>query len=269
MVQAWRVGDGPKIFSGTHPRPLWQLLVLTCACSTAGAGFFLLHAGVYMKNGEGIKLLEVLGAICICIAKGTIAVLSLLVAKGWVFLYRKEEMWPRRFTLAALGTVLVTAATAEIHGQFFRDISTTLYLYESWSGILILVLNASIFGEALRSMAKRFSGETQPEARAFYRNMACVLCLYFVTLPLTCLLAALFSPWVRSKYVARVEVISRITTTALLTYFLTPTRLDVMINARVEMGRLDVMINQPTVHATCDSDDDAMPVGNALLQTIA
>eukprot|EP00811_Abedinium_folium_P012203 NODE_21310_length_760_cov_1.815166.p1 GENE.NODE_21310_length_760_cov_1.815166~~NODE_21310_length_760_cov_1.815166.p1 ORF type:complete len:210 (-),score=63.20 NODE_21310_length_760_cov_1.815166:129-758(-) len=208
--------------------------------------------------------------ICCCVAKGTLAVRSLLVAKGWVFLYRKEEMWPRRFTLAALGTVLVTAAAAEIHGQFFRDFSTTLYLYESWSGSLILFLNVSIFGEALRSMAKSFSGETQLEARAFYRNMACVVCLYFVTLPLTCFLAALFSPWVRSKYVARVEVASRLLTTVLLTYFLTPTRLDVMINARVEMGRLDVMINQPMVSLkTCDSDDNGMPVGNSMLPPTA
>merc|ERR1712032_597685 len=68
----------------------------------------------------------------------------------------------------------------------------------------------------------------------FYRATFIGAVLYFVTLPMMCILAVAMDPWNRKKVVSCTELASRFVATAILAWVLRPSRLDTMINARLE-----------------------------------
>merc|ERR1719282_1540212 len=133
-----------------------------------------------------------------------------------------------------LGTIVLISMACEIHAEYSHDWSTTIYLYESYPGLAILLLNVVLFTEAWRSMRETYRHETSEEVRVFYVIISAASLLYFLTLPVMCMLAAALKPWARAKYVDRAEVLSRFAATALLSFCLRPSRLDAMVNARLE-----------------------------------
>lgn len=217
-------------------RPLLRLLLVSCLCSAAGSACISLHYAVYAANGYGLRVLEVLGQLWLCGAKVLLTVLQLLTAKGWALFYAPEEMLSRRLMFLILGGIILTSVWCEIHAQYFHDWSTTLYLYESIPGMIILGLNVLLFLEAWRSMHETYRLETSTEVRLFYALTSASSFLYFLSLPVMCVLAMELDPWVRAKYVARAEAVSRYIACLLLAYCLRPSRLDAMINARLEQG---------------------------------
>jgi len=144
--------------------------------------------------------------------------------------------------------VLITFV-CEIHADYFHDWSTTLYLYESTPGLVILLLNMLLFAESWRSMRETYRLETSEEMRVFYMLITCASTLYFMTLPVICLLAAGLNPWVRAYYVALAEIFARLIATVIMALCLRPSRLDAMVNARLDDG-ID------TVGEERDSEED-------------
>merc|ERR1712032_1476878 len=199
--------------------------LLSTLCSAAGASFLTLHFSVFMVNGYGLSAFEVLGQVCLCGAKALLTLLQLLTAKGWALFYAPEELIQRQLMICILGGIILTSIACEIHADYFHDWSTALYLYESWPGMVILLLNVVLFAEAWRSMRETYRHETSEEVRIFYVVISASSLLYFLALPVICVLAAAFDPWVRAKYVNRAEVGSRFVTTLLLGFCLRPSRL--------------------------------------------
>lgn len=217
-------------------RPLLRMLLLSAFCSAAGASCLTLHFWAFMMNGYGLSIFEVLGQVWLCSAKALLTLLQLLTAKGWALFYAPEELVQRRLMICILGGIILTSIACEIHAQYFHDWSTAIYLYESWPGMVILLLNVVLFAEAWRSMRDTYRHETSEEVRIFYVVISCSSLLYFLALPVICVLAAAFDPWVRAKYVSRAELASRFIATLLLSFCLRPSRLDAMVNARLEEG---------------------------------
>jgi len=242
-------------------RPLLRLLVLSALCSATGASCLALHLSVYVVNGYGVSLFEVMGQLWVCGAKALLTLLQLLTAKGWALFYAPEEVVQRRLMMCILGGIVLTSIACEIHAEYFHDWSTALYLYESWPGMVILVLNVILFAEAWRSMRETYRHETSEEVRIFYVLISAASMLYFLTLPVNCILAAAFDPWVRAKYVSRAEVASRFITTLLLAFCLRPTRLDAMVNARLEEGLETVgeLRDDFDGSGSCQDEDDDPP----------
>lgn len=234
-------------------RPLLRMLLMSTCCSAAGAICLTVHLSVYMVNGYGLIFCEVLGQAFICGAKALLTLLQLLTAKGWALFYAPEELVQRQLMICILGGIILTSIACEIHADYFHDWSTALYLYESWPGMVILLLNVVLFAEAWRSMRETYRHETSEEVRIFYVVISCSSLLYFLALPVICVLAAAFDPWVRAKYVNRAEVASRFVTTLLLAFCLRPTRLDAMVNARLEEGLATV--GEPRDDIDMDEDE--------------
>jgi len=165
-------------------RPLMRTLLLSSLCSAAGASCLALHFAFYSANGVGVVPLEVVSQVSVCCAKALLTLLQLLTAKGWALFYEPGELGRRRLLSCMLAGVVVISFTCEIHADYFRDWSTTLYLYESGPGVIILLLNCALYLEAWRSMRDTYRHETSPEVRAFYVMITMASFLYFLTLPL-------------------------------------------------------------------------------------
>lgn len=238
-------------------RPLSRLLQASATCSAVGACCLMLHYSVYATNGVGVVFLQMVGQLFVCLAKAWLAVLQLLTAKGWALFYAPEELGRRQFMICVLGGIVLITLVCEVHADYFHDMSTTLYLYESTPGYVILGLSMVLFLEAWRSMRETYHHETSEEVRVFYLLVSLASSMYFLTLPIMCFLAAVFDPWVRAYCVSVAEVCSRFLATVVMAICLRPSRLDAMVNARLEDGPETIGEMRDDISEEGSSDDSA------------
>jgi len=82
-----------------------------------------------------------------------------------------------------------------------QDPASTLYVYESAPGIIILVLRALTLLWFLFELRRTLQEEENPDKRGFYISFGIGYTLWFLSLPFIVLLAVFFSPWYRFKVV--------------------------------------------------------------------
>ena len=75
------------------------------------------------------------------------------------------------------------------------------YIYESFPGILVILLRLIMFMWFLRSLLETYRLETMKERKLLYKIVAGLYSLWFLSLPLIVLAAYLLDPWYRSKVV--------------------------------------------------------------------
>jgi len=193
----------------------------------------VLHLGVYAIDGKGIDVAEFLGTLSACVAKAMLMVLQLLLAKGWMLFLDMGEELPTNFPLGSLALTGGLSMCCEVYGLHFRDQSNTLYLYQSWPGLVILALNMGLLFMSWFWLWQAHSREASPDVRAIQRSVAVACGLYFGSLPIICLLSQMLSPWWRREVVEGVELLARCLATSLLLVTLRPSRLDATLALRV------------------------------------
>jgi len=213
-------------------RPLLRILLLSALLSAVGSLCLVLHYWAFAVDGRGVAILRVLGQLSVCAAKALLSLLTLLIAKGWSLFQVRGSVAHGRLMLMILLVIILMSVACEIHADFVLDWSTTLYLYDSWPGTVILGLHLVVLLEVWRSMHRTCEQEKSSEVRAFYRVVAVASLLYFLTLPAICAWATLLRPWVRAKYVGRGEVAARFLATLMLLLCLQPARLDAVAGGK-------------------------------------
>jgi len=219
-------------------RPLLQLLLVACGCSALGCAATLLHERHYAEHGVGRGNFQVLGELLSTLARLQLACLQLYIANGKALINAPEEFVRRLIIQALIIGIIVVSVGCEIWARYYGDLdwSTTLYFYSSWPGHLILMFNSILFAEVLRSTYLLYKQpDISPAVQRFYCFTFTAAVLYFAALPITCFLATALEPWDRKKVVDQVELFARFAASAILVFCLRPTRLDTMINARMEM----------------------------------
>jgi len=233
LVVTWGRGFGRKAVKG---RPLIHLLQCSALLSAVGCLSITFHHGVYAFDGRGVAAADIFSTLCAALSRAVLMVLQLLVARGWALFAASHEVQHRKATLIALAVIVILAIGCEIHNEYFVDQSTRFYLYQSWPGLLILTLNIFLLVLAWSSLWEAHSREPSEEVRSFYRGIGGACGIYFATLPLVCLLAERLHPWWRWKVVEGVEMGTRCAATALLLLCLRPSRLDIIVAARLDGG---------------------------------
>jgi hypothetical protein len=241
--------------AGRAASPLLRLLAASAGCSALGC---LCHGAndlVFAYDGRGVLSAAVLGTFWACMGKAALTILQILIAKGWVFLFTPEEQKQRVAIVSALLGVICVSVGCEIWEQYFHDQSTSFYLHESWPGYIILTLNVFLLAAAWHFLWVSYTKETEPQVRRFYTLSSVACGIYFASLPVVCILAELFEPWVRRKYVERVEISTRFVATAMLVLCLRPTNVSRLVSVRLKNRDATVLLsdgeaedsNQPAV----------------------
>jgi len=215
-------------------RPMLRLLVLSLACTVLQSAGYTLHYLVYSFNGVGLPGLEVFSTFSGAISKSILSAIFFLIASGWALLTAPQKEAQRRWFFGGLAVIVLVSVACEIQGLYFHDTSTTLYLYESGSGTLVLFLNCMLFVGSLAAMYETFLREEVEELRQFYMFVTVAYSVFYLMLPVTVLVAYLLAPWVRFKIVARIEVASRLFTFIALLFCFWPSRLDMLLRTRLE-----------------------------------
>jgi len=234
LIIGARVTDGQ---GALRSRPLLQLLIASCGCSALGCGCRLLDELVYARAGQGLGAVQVAGELLAVMARVTLSTLQLYVASGKALLQSATEVTRRRRVQLLVAGIVVVSMGCEVYVRYFGDLdwSTTLYFYASWPGFLILTLNTCLFAEVCLATWRLYKQpETSVAIKRFYVATFVAAVLYFTALPATCILAHMLYPWQRKKLVMRTEVATRLLTTIILCFCLRPSKLDRMINARLE-----------------------------------
>lgn len=238
---------------GRAASPLLRLLAASAACSSLGC---LCHGAndlAFAYDGSGILSAAVLGTFCACLGKAALTILQILIAKGWVFLFTPEEQQQRVAIGFALLGVISVSVGCEVWEQYFHDQSTSFYLHESWPGYVILTLNLFLLAAAWHFMWVSYTRESEAQVRSFYKFSSVACGIYFVSLPAVCLLAELLDPWVRRKYVERVELSTRFVSTAMLVLCLRPTNVSRLVSIRLKNRDATVLLSdgETTDKSTC------------------
>jgi len=251
--------DGP---GAERRRLLLRVLQVSTFCSGLGCAGEVLHRAVYASNGTGVALAGVFGTLCDCTARALLMALQMLVARGWALLSAPSE-WQHRHTIAAaLVVVVLLTVGCEVHAEYFRDQSTSLYRYQSWPGGLILALQLGLLLLAWSWVWAAYRRETVPAVRVVHRAVLAVCGIYFATLPVVCLLADVVRPWWRRKIVEGVELGSRSVATGLLLMCLHPWSLQQLMTAQsksccqsleeAELQRAEASEGEALAPAGCD-----------------
>jgi len=234
----WRAGKRAAPGQGLRARPLLRLLVISSALSCLGASLRGVYYWTQAQEGKGEASIDLIGLVFVCAGKAMLLLLQLLTAKGWVFFHGRdfESMAHRHLLSVLLSAITVVSVACEIHADYTRDWTPTLYLYEKWSGTVLLMVHVVLCYEACRSLWLTWSKEQSGELQHFYRMVLAASIVYFMTVPALCLLSPAFDPWVRDKYIVRIEVLSRLAGTILLALCLKPSRLDALVVGRLKAG---------------------------------
>jgi len=219
----------------TGPSAAAQMLFylqLSAACSAIGCGLRLWHHSAFAQSGVGIIQVQLLGTIC---STGAKVLFTVFMAKGWSLLSPPtddERGQPAIF--CALFAAIGLSVACEVHEQYFHDKSTEIRLYDSWTGEIILMLNLGLLASACWLGWEAYRFETLPSVRQLARRVSSMAGIYFATLPVLAVLALVLEPWVRRKYIERLELFTRWLATAMLLFILHPSRSeDVVVAAKV------------------------------------
>merc|ERR1740121_2234800 len=232
------VGFAMKRFGhgALRTRPLLQSLLVAVVLSSVGGFFMLVDSLTFARDGVGVREAAVLGATCECLAKVQLALLQLFVSRGRDFLQSPREFTRRTVVQISVLIFIALAVGSEIYEQYYAhlDWSTTVYFYSSKPGAVVLLLNILLFIDVVRSTRQLFQkGDMTPQLRQFYLRTAICAGMYFLALPILVGVALNLNPWLRRKWVERIEILSRFFVCGLLAYCLWPSRLDHIIDARL------------------------------------
>jgi len=154
------------LHKGAAFHPIVQLLTLSIGIETISTFCFFIHFMVYKSDGIGSPGLRGLGEILGMVSQLIFMLLLVLLAKGWAISNR--EVSQKTVLIGMISVVLFSYITMFIWDNVARDPASTLYIYESAPGFIILVLRILILLYFLFCLKQTLSSEENSEKRKFY-----------------------------------------------------------------------------------------------------
>lgn len=177
-----------RLFSASLFAQLARLLLLFC------------HTLIFTFDGMGIRPFRVAAGACALLSRLSLITMFILFAQGWATIRLSVES--RSGLLTLLGAFVAAYLLLLLWDIRFRDPASTLYLYESAPGVLILALDAvAAVWFAAAMLRTLHSPKLEARKAALLRIMGVACMGYLVANPLVVATACLMPPWVREKTV--------------------------------------------------------------------
>jgi hypothetical protein len=213
--------------------------LLSVSIGLEGLSVFSLfvHYAVYQKNGVGAPALKGIGDVLDLMAQVVFIFLLVLIAKGWCI--SKTRLDDRKVVLIGIAVLALAYLALFIWENAGVDPASTLYIYQSPPGIIILVLRGVTMLWFIWSLRATYLEDYHPAKRKFYLwfGIACVA--WFLALPFIAIIAASFNhPWAELKTVMILYVTANALALAGLQFLLWPSRASeyFQISARLDLA---------------------------------
>lgn len=198
--------------------PIIRLFFSSLVFETAANFSFFIHYIVYKGNGVGAPGMKGLGEVLDMAAQLCLMFLLILIAKGWCI--SKNQIDNKKLLISIISLLLLCYVIVFIWENVGRNPASTLYIYESVPGIILLVLRLITWLFFLFSLRQTQLEEDIFEKKRFYLIFGGLYSLYFLSLPLIVLCALALDPWVRYKIVIGLYLtVNALTWTSLVLLF--------------------------------------------------
>eukprot|EP00026_Physarum_polycephalum_P008841 Phypoly_transcript_08944.p1 GENE.Phypoly_transcript_08944~~Phypoly_transcript_08944.p1 ORF type:complete len:471 (+),score=83.81 Phypoly_transcript_08944:184-1413(+) len=181
-----------------------------------------IHYAAYSSNGHGVPFFHGLGDFLDIVAQIGFILLVVLIAKGWCI--SKTIIDDRFIVLVGLGVLSVLYLAMFIWMKAGLDPASTLYVYETAPGIILIVARAICMVWFAYSMRNTYLEENNAAKRQFYLYFGIAYLVWFLILPFITIVATGLDPWVRQKTVMIMYVTFNTLFLVLFGFLLWPSR---------------------------------------------
>lgn len=155
------------------------------------------HHASYAKNGIGLPGLEGFGLFLDLVSDIIFMLLLILLAQGWAV--SRQSIEHRAIMLGGSLLFLVLDIILMFCMYFAVNPASTLFLFVTPPGILLLVLRIAILCAFIVLIVRSTMAETDREKKKFYLVLGVVYTVYFVSLPVIALISAVVPVWTSYK----------------------------------------------------------------------
>eukprot|EP00746_Dinoflagellata_sp_MGD_P134430 gnl/MRDRNA2_/MRDRNA2_68273_c0_seq1.p1 gnl/MRDRNA2_/MRDRNA2_68273_c0~~gnl/MRDRNA2_/MRDRNA2_68273_c0_seq1.p1 ORF type:complete len:469 (+),score=68.28 gnl/MRDRNA2_/MRDRNA2_68273_c0_seq1:125-1531(+) len=201
--------------------PLVGMLSLSHALSVVFTMSFAIYYAIFSQHGWQCGQLRFLGVLAGTTMISLVFLAIMMVGEGWAevkgfacSMKEKLQFFQAVFVLAG------ACAFCEIHDEFVVDQSTKLYSYQSVPGVLAMLIKFAMFSWFWRSTQKTIRSTQGQEDKAFYEIFLWSLTIWFLSVPVTVMMAWFISPWQRYKLITIIDLVSRLAGQGLLSFLL-------------------------------------------------
>jgi len=160
----------------------------------------VLHYWIKTFDGVGIAFFDSFAEMLGVVSRLSLMLLLILIAQGWGTL--ELSIMYKQGILGLMGGIAFCYCMMLLWDIKFRDPASTLYLYESIPGMLILLLDCVATGWFVYSTYQTHLRPKIPKEKAdFLKRMGYAYVSYLIALPILVTVACFLSPWVREKTV--------------------------------------------------------------------
>jgi hypothetical protein len=187
-----------------YVHPLLHLNLLVLSAHLAAVALSAAAAITMAMNGDEhtSRVLAAAGFASGAVSKVFFTALLLLLSGGWTI--SSDKIRNRGRVIVGVTALLLAHAGLLLWDFVARDRASTLYVYESLPGYLLVALDL-VAGVAFHvSMFATHRAEPTASKRSYYATLWVAFGLWFLTVPFLVLLAMLLDPWVRMRWVTSV-----------------------------------------------------------------
>jgi len=211
------------LISSNNFHPIVRLLTATLTLETFSLLCTFIHYAIYASNGVGTSGLKGLGEILDMSAQLMFMFLLILIAKGWCI--TRSQISGQKLLLVIVSLFLIGYVSLFTWENVGRDHASSLYIYESIPGILLLVLRAFTMGWFLWELRITYIEEDNSEKRRFYLIFGTIYSIWFFMLIVIVVVAVILSAWDRAKVVIGMYLCMNCLGFCALAYLLWPSRI--------------------------------------------
>ena len=157
--------------------PVHQIIIGCFCVQWLGLSLELAHETQFAVDGVGLPQTKNAGDVIGAIAYISFLFSLMMIARGWSITTSKLS---RKAIMAAYYAVFLGAFIGVYAWDATRDKSATLYVFESWPGFAVLMLNAFLLLNFWVLSFRSFVFEKRKPKKVFYRNFVIAYtCWYF------------------------------------------------------------------------------------------
>jgi len=188
-----------KLISVGSWHPIVRILTVAISCQFLACLTEMIHYVVYLHDGIGVPGLRGLGELLTMGAQLILMFLCILLAKGWAI--TTSLLTDRNLLIVIMSIVLLAYLGLFIWDNAGRDPASTVYFYDSYPGLIVVILRVGVTGWFLWCLRSTISFEVLPDKRKFYAVFGFCFTIWFLLSPAIVGFALLLDPWFRFRTV--------------------------------------------------------------------
>jgi len=216
------LGVWQMVRNGTY-HVLVRLLSAAIVLETTSLFVSFIHYAIYASNGIGSPGLLGLGDLLDMASQLVFMFLLVLIAKGWTI--TKQEITHKRILLILVSTLLLGYLIMFTWENVGVDPASTLYIYESPPGIVVVILRVLVLLWFLWCLKSTHGEESHPSKKRFYLVFGAIYTAWFLMLPFITLVALGIPAWNRYRVVQGMYLTATMLGYAALGYLFWPSKI--------------------------------------------